>query len=174
MVLSVNREIGIQPNSNIIASKQAGIIKGDELTTLAREILTGSPSRKAAVNTADVKIFTQGADVNSVKQVATNLTGYNVFLSQDALNAINALKANAAQTQAQNLSKVVDGKIHINGEQSDIFVSKSANSGNVFLGMMVSESANTDKDRKGPGGIYVPFEKEEEEENKKSGINLLI
>ncbi len=174
MVPNVNREIGIQPNSNLFAPKPTGIVKGDELTSLAREILTNSP-RRAQVNTADVKIFTQGADVNSVKQVATNLNGYNVFLSQEALNSINALKANAALNQANNLSKVVDGKIHLNSEKTDVSDVKSNLNSNVFQGILVSESASTDKDRKGPGGIYMPFEKDDEEnENKKQGINLVI
>lgn len=171
MALSINREIGIRPQGNVFVPNPSDTVKGDELTRVAREILFSNP-RKTSVNAAEVKIFTQGADVNTVRQTATNIAGFDVNISENAQQAINGLKALAAQNQVQNLSKVVDGKIHINSEKTDFSENKSIFNNSGQNGIYVSESATTDKDRKGPGGFYMPFEKEEEETKK--GINLVI
>ncbi len=173
MALSVNREIGITPQGNIFAPKPSDIVKSDELTKLAREILTSAPGRKQA-SVTDVKIFSQGADVNTVKQAATNRTGFNLVLSQDARQAISGLKAQAALSRAQNLAKTVDGRIHINAEKTDFSNIKPAFSGSIEQNILVSESSATDKDRKGPGGFYIPLMEEEEIEGEKEGINLVI
>lgn len=172
MAFSINREIGINPQSKLFAPNPSDFIRGDELSKVARDLLSTS-SVRTSVNTPDVKIFTQGADVVTVRQVATNMTGYDVSISQDAMSAINALKAQAAQNQVQNLSRVVDGKIHINSEKVDASEVKSIfnNSGN--NGIQVSESANTNKDRRSSGGFFIPFEMEEEGESQE-GINLVI
>ena len=186
MALSVNNELSITKQSNLFASaagssvspsttpttSPSDIIKGDELSRVAREILSGA-QRKTAVAPTDVKIFTQGANVDTVKQVATNRTGFDVTLSQDAMQAINSLKAQAAQNQVQNLTPIVDGKIHINADKFDISESKSIFNLENYRETEVSQSSSLYKDRKGPGGLFVPFQKDEENDNKK-GLSLII
>lgn len=173
MALSVNREIGIKGQSNIFAPQPSDFVKGDELSRVAREILTGAPRKAAPAQTADVKIFSQGAELAQVKQVATNRTGLDVSLSFQAQHAINGLKAMAAQNQVQNLSRVVDGKINFNAERAEASEMKSVFSG-YSNNIEIFNTANVNKDRKGPGGFYLPILGEDEEEAQKEGINLVI
>lgn len=176
MALNINTDLGLTSQASAVSSKNTDLVKGDELTRIAKEILTATPKRTTTatnVNSSDVKIFSQGADINLVKQVATNRTGYDVFLSQNTMQAINALKAQAAQSQAQNLTKVVDGKIYVNAEKVDTADKKPTLNINSFQGIQLSESSSLYKDKKGSGGFFVPLEKNKNE-NTKEGINLII
>ena len=181
MALNVNTNLGITKQTNVFAPKTAGIVEDSELTNVAKQILSATPkrvnfgqasfSRSNSVNNLDVKLYAAGYDVNAVKQAATNQTGYNVNLSQNALSAINSLKAQAAQLQSANLTKLVDGKIHINSEKTGTAALKPSSMFNNSTNVEVFQSANTNKDRKGPGGFYMPLEKEEQKEE---GLNLII
>ena len=182
MALSVNRELGAARQSNLFSPQSVGIVKEDELTKVAREILSATPKKinlgesyYSRINTntsADLKIFSPGADINVVKQTATNLTGYNVTISQDAANAINTLKAQAAQSQIKNLTKIVDGKIHINSEKADTAETKSIFTSNEYKNVEVFHTSNLYKDKKGSGGLYIPFEDNKDDNNK--GLDLTI
>jgi len=179
MALNVNTNLNIAQQSIIPASQSAGIVSDAELTNVAKEILTATPAKilgrtntVKTVNTFDVKMFEAGYDVNSLKQIATNKSGFDLNISQNAVNNINTLKAQAAQMQATNLSKVVEGKIHINSEKVDISELKAAIA-STQAELEIFESGNLGRDRKGPGGFYIPLEKEEEEEAKE-GLNLVI
>jgi len=182
MVLNVNTNLDIAGQANVFATKTTGIVEDSELTNVAKQILSAAPAkinlgqtsftRSNSVNNLDVKLYAAGYDVNAVKQAATNQTGFEVNLSQNALSAINSLKAQAAQLQSANLSKAVDGKIHINSEKPDTAALKPTTMFNSSTDVEVFQSTNTNKDRKGPGGFYMPLEKNEEQ--KEEGLNLII
>ena len=182
MALSVNKDLSITRQSNLFSPQSVGIVKEDELTKVAREILSAAPKKinlgesyYSRINTntsTDLKIFSPGADINVVKQTATNLTGYNVTISEDAANAINTLKAQAAQSQINNLTKIVDGKIHINSEKTDTAEVKSIFTPNEYKSVEVFHTSNLDKDKKGSNGLYMPLEKNEDDNNE--GLDLII
>lgn len=181
MVLNVNTNLAVEKPANVYTSPNNGIVNDGELTKVAKEILTAAPSRTNSAqglftksnntNNLDVKLFAAGYDVNVVKQAATNRTGFDVNLSQNALNAINTLKAQAAQYNVTQMTKAVDGKIHVNTEKPDASELKS----NLTFGnnneVEVFESASANKDRRGPGGFFLPFQENEEDEE---GLNLVI
>jgi hypothetical protein len=167
-------------SQNIFAPKPSDIISGDELSRVAKEILSAATirphlkettsSRYAQAINTDIKLYSPGADLNVARQTAINQAGYDVALSQNAQNNINALKAMAAQSQIRNLANIVDGKIHINHEPIDLKEFKS-----VFMSGNNDEVHNTSdlsRDRRGSGGFYIPYDDNEEE--KDEGLNLVI
>jgi|GEM_PF-2301142 len=182
MALNVNTNLGIERPSNIYAPQNGGIVSDNELTSLAKQILSATPAKSATTQGAltrtnqrvnlDVKLYEAGYDINFVKQSATNRTGYDLNLSQNALKSIDTLKAQAAQNQVRNITKAVDGKIHINSEKPDTAELKALNNTNFNPEMEVFQAANTNKDRRGPGGFYMPQENPEDENNE--GLNLTI
>ncbi len=178
MALSINTNLGVESRAAIPASSNSGIVSENELNKVAKEILTSAArktnsaqSRFSGNNNAEVKFFDAGYDINAVKQAAANRTGLNVNLSQQALASINALKAHSAQAQAMNLSRTVDGKIHVNSERPDGSELKEMYATGSKTGLEVFDTASTDKDRKGPGGFYLPFQQNSEEED---GLNMLV
>lgn len=181
MALNIDTSAGISKQASLFASPNNGIVSDSELTNVAKQILSATPAKvnlpqgnylgSRNINNVDVKFYEAGYDINAVKQAATNRTGFDVNLSQNALNSINALKAQAAQIQAMNLTKAVDGKIHVNAEKPDSADLKSTMS-NFNTNVEVFQAANADKDKKGPGGFYLPQENSEEE--KEEGLNLII
>lgn len=179
MVLNINTNLGVAKSANVFASPNNGIVTESELTRVAKEILTAEPAktsltltRSGNLNNVDVKFFDAGYDVTAVKQAATNRTGFNVNLSQDTLNSINVLKAQAAQNQAMNLTRAVDGKIHINSERPDASELKAKFISFNNTDFEVFQAASTDKDRRGPGGFYLPFKDNEDE--REEGLNMVI
>ncbi len=179
MVLNTNLNVANQ--ANIYAPKTAGVVSDAELTNVAKDILATAPGRtnsnhsisnnyRANVN-PEVKFFQAGYDINAVRQAATNQTGFNVNLSQNAINAINVLNSQAAQ--AHNTARAVDGKIHINSEKVDASESKNLFAGSANTDVEVFNSTKLTKDRRGPGGFYIPQEENNEEQEKK-GLNLVI
>lgn len=175
MALNINTNMNIAAKSSAFVPQNAGIVSDAELTNVAKSILSATPKqilgRTNAANNFDVKFFEAGYDTNALRQVATNKTGYDLNISQNALNNINSLKAQAAQLNVNNLSKVIDGKIHVNSEKADIADLKAAIA-SLSADVEVFQSGNLDKDRKGSGGFYIP--QEEGEEEQKKGLNLVI
>ncbi len=175
MALNVNTNLAVERSANVFATPSNGIVSDSELTNVAKQILTAAPgksfSRVNSYNSLDVRFFEAGYDFNAVKQTAVNRTGLDVSLSQNAYNSINALKAHAAQNQAMNLTKSVDGKIHINIEKPENAELKTALA-NFNTDVEVFQASTTNKDRRGPGGFYIP--REDREEEKEEGLNLVI
>lgn len=181
MDLSVRTNAGIAKASAMIAGGNPGIVGESELMKTAKAILSGSTGVAGvnssntyinrAVSNVDVKLYDAGFNPEAVRQAATNRTGYDVNLSFNAIESINALKAQAAKMQIQNLSGIVDGKIHINAERPETASLKDAFSSNTNF-LEVFNSSNTNKDRKGPGGFYIPLQKGEND--KEEGLNIVI
>ncbi|HSA06987.1 MAG TPA: hypothetical protein P5556_07385 [Candidatus Gastranaerophilales bacterium] len=182
MALNTNTNLSIAGQSNIFNSKTSGIVNENELTNVAKQILLAAPGKISSSQVSytrpnlstniDVKFFEAGYDINAVKQAATNRTGYDVVLSTETLNSINLLKAHAAQNQALNIAKAVDGKIHINSEKPENADFKSLFMPGEPKNVEIFESSNLSKDRKGPGAFYIPLKGDKEE--KKEGLNLVI
>lgn len=181
MALNVNTNLAVESSANVFATPNNGIVGDSELTNVAKQILSATPGRSSVLqgalsranpnNNIDVKFFEAGYDLNAVKQTATNRIGLDVTLSQNALNSINALKAQAAQNQTRNPTRTVNGKIHINIEKPENAELKAAIS-KFNPDMEVFQTANTDKDRKGPGGFYIP--QQNGEQDKEEGLNIVI
>lgn len=174
MGLNINRETGIAGRLGV-APVSSGIVGGEDLTKVAREILSTASTRAKAPDNNGLKIFTPGSDISLAKQVAVNRTGYDVTLSQNALSAINAMKAQAVQSQVQNLSKTIDGKIHINSEKRDVGEIENVFSAETPYNIEVMQSSSLFKDRRGSGELYAPVEDTEEKENGNTeGIDLIF
>lgn len=181
MDLNVRTNTGIAKASAMIAGGNAGIVGESELMKTAKAILSGStgtagikPSNtfiNRTTSNIDVKLYEAGFNPETVRQAATNRTGYDVNLSFNAIDSINALKAQAAKMQVQNISSIVDGKIHINVEKAETASLKQSSMEN-SINIEVFNSSNTNKDRKGPGGFYIPLQKGENE--KEEGLNIII
>ena len=88
-----------------IGTTYSGIVTGAELESVSKEIFGVAAGETAKVG------FNQ-TDIDLSRQIAQNNSGYNLQLSQSALQNIQALNL-LAITNQQNTQKLVDGKVII-------------------------------------------------------------
>lgn len=151
---------GLSGNNNFTKTT----ISGSELEQISREILNAAPVSQPvqsigqdlpkinfnALNRqeVDLKVFgTEASNSQAIRQVAVNRAGFDVNLSQNAISAIESLKANAANLQALDMSNKVNGKIHFSAETPSFSDLKSVFA--VSNAPQLFAAGNLGKDRKG-------------------------
>ena len=172
---------GLSGNNNFAKT----IVSGNELEQISREILNAAPVSKPvetigqnlpkinfnALNRqeVDLKVFgTEASNSQAIRQVAVNRAGFDVNLSQNAISAIESLKANAANLQALDMSNRVNGKIHLPAETATFSDMKAvfapSNAPQLFA------ANNLGKDRKGsnPFSLVKTSGKKVNQENKEN------
>jgi hypothetical protein len=164
------------------------IVSGSELKQVSSDIFAAAPSvQTEALNNSltrvdftkysnvdtGIKLFGSGqtADINTVKKMATNMSGYNVNLSENTLKSIEALKANAAIMQGSNLSVKMDGKVIIQPP-----VTESQNTQKPFAlnpATQLFETTDLNRDRRGPNPFFVvPVNKKDKSEEEPTALSI--
>ena len=159
-----------------IGTTYSGIVTGAELERISQEIFGGAqvkapektsqaqPQTQTQIvrpeSEAQVDLYARKTDINLTQQVAQAKSGYNVQLSPQALQNLEALRILAA-TQQMNVHKLNEGRIYIpveKAEKSDIETIFALSHPTT-----ISKSLNLEKDRKGsnPFAYTRPSEKEE-------------
>ena len=170
-----------------IGTTYSGIVTGAELERVSQEIFGGaqvkapektvqpaqvqSQQTVQPTNESQISLYARKTDINFTQQVAQAKVDFNVQLSPQALQNIEALKTLAA-TQQMNVHKLNEGKIYVpveNAQKSDIEVAFALSHPTT-----ISKSLNLEKDRKGsnPFAYQQPSQKEESA-GSPSAINIV-
>ncbi len=170
-----------------IGTTYKGIVTGAELEKVSQEIFGGAqvkagekinqPQQVQQQQTvqprpaSEINLYNRNTDLQLTQQVAQTRVDYNVQLSPQALQNIDALKTLAA-TQQMNTHKLNEGKIFIpvdNSQPSDVqtaFALPHATS--------VLNAFSMDKDRKGSNPFaYTQPTSKEDDDNSNGGISIL-
>lgn len=167
-----------------IGTTYSGIVTGAELERVSQEIFGGAQV-KAAQNSQpqtqvqttqatpqQVDLYARGTDLNLTQQVSQIKTDFNVQLSPQALQNIQALNAYAATQQQTNIQKVSDGRFQPlvdNSQKSDIETIFA-----VPHPTTIVKSYSLDKDRRGSNPFaYTSGKQEEKSENNDSTISII-
>jgi len=165
-----------------IGTTYSGIVTGAELERVSKEIFGGaqvkSTEKSSQINqqqnqqtqqSAQLGLYDRKTDINLTQQVAQARTDFNVQLSPQALQNIEALRTLAA-TQQNNVHKLSEGKIYVpvdNSPKSDVetvfAVSHPTSVLNAFA---------MDKDKKGSNAFsytQLPSQSKEESANSSTG-----
>ena len=170
-----------------IGTTYTGIVTGAELERVSQEIFGGAQVKasektsQATQQTTQVQtqtpadqinLYTRSTDINLTQQVAQAKADFNVQLSPQALQNIQALNILAA-TQQTNVHKLNEGKIYIpvdNSQKSDVetaFAIPHATS--------VMSAFSMEKDRKGSNPFsYTQLPSNNEEESAESSNGATI
>ena len=157
-----------------IGTTYTGIVTGAELERVSQEIFGGAQVRAAEKTQPQQQIQTQQAtpqqvdlyarstDLNLTQQVAQIKTDFNVQLSPQALQNIQALNAYAATQQASNVQKISDGRFQPlvdNTPKSDIETVFAVPQPTTII-----KSFSLDKDKRGSNPFaYNPSSGQQEE-----------
>ena len=109
-----------------IGTTYSGIVTGAELESVSKEIFGVAAGETAKVGfnqqqsaqptqtseNQEINLYNRKTDIDLSRQIAQNNSGYNLQLSQSALQNIQALNL-LAITNQQNTQKLVDGKVII-------------------------------------------------------------
>lgn len=171
-------------NSANFFARADELISGSELSQVSKEILSAIPSAESAqtsqnlpeINLSKFQTVDNGlkvSDLNAqvVKQIATAQAGYDINLSQQALSAIETLKAQAAKLQVANLPSKMDGKIYIPSEVADLIDVKEVFTPNSPTQLF--ETASLTKDKRGFGSLFAGYTRKNPNQ-KQEGLNLII
>ncbi|MCR4881419.1 MAG: hypothetical protein K6A44_05645 [bacterium] len=159
-----------------IGTTYTGIVTGAELERVSQEIFGGAqvkaaektqPQQQVQTQQAtpqQVDLYSRSTDLNLTQQVAQIKTDFNVQLSPQALQNIQALNAYAATQQASNVQRVSDGRFQPmvdNSQKSDIETIFAVPHPTTII-----KSFSLDKDKKGSNPFaYTPNNKEEQTDN---------
>ena len=171
-----------------IGTTYSGIVTGAELERVSQEIFGGAqvkqaektqPQQQVQTQLAtphQVDLYARSTDLNLTQQVSQIKTDFNVQLSPQALQNIQALNAYAATQQASNVQKVSDGRFQPlvdNTQKSDIETIFAVPHPTTII-----KSFSLDKDKKGSNPFaYTPNSKEEQQTegtNNSNGATLSI
>ena len=172
-----------------IGTTYTGIVTGAELERVSQEIFGGAkvqaPAQPAQNIQAESSPKTQSADPSQInlynrntnialtQQVAQTRIDYNVQLTPQAMQNIEALKVLAA-TQQQNVHKLSEGKIYVpvdNSQKSDVETAFA-----LPHPTSVFNSFSLEKDRKGSSPFtytQMPSQSQEESAEGNSAINIV-
>ena len=171
----LNMSVNLYAN---IGTTYSGIVTGAELERVSQEIFGGAqvkaaektqPQPQAQVQTTQVTpgqvdLYSRGTDLNLTQQVSQIKTDFNVQLSPQALQNIQALNAYAATQQQSNIQKVSDGRFQPlvdNSQKTDVETIFA-----VPQPTTVVKSYSLDKDRRGSNPFaYTQSNNEEASEN---------
>ena len=174
-----------------IGTTYSGIVTGAELERVSQEVFGGAQiqsgerisSVEPKVNVqpqqqvqetspSQINLYNRNTDINLTQQVSQAKADFNVQLSPQALQNIEALKILAA-TQQTNVHKLSEGKIYIpvdNSQKSDVetaFALPHATS--------VMSAFSMEKDRKGSNPFsYTQLPSNNEEESAESSNGATI
>ena len=164
----------IIPNFNVNTDNffQKGIVSGDELAQVTSEILSKAPviqNSQTQTNLNASLIFGSDSTVanQQIKLAATNISGYDVNLSNNAISSIQSLNTIAAASLAKNM----DGKVYFPSE----FSNNTSEFKSVFFQarpLSMSDSASINKDKKGSGSSYSSNSNKKGQRNVE-GLNLV-
>lgn len=150
-----------QASNNIFAAAQKVSVTSEATKTVAAQ-----PTQTQNPNV--IKLFS--ADTNTIKQIATSNANYDVNINANTQQAIQSLRAQAAQA---NISKTVEGKIYIPVEVAEKVQPKD------FFTLTTKpetfDIGNMSKDRNGsnPFFVFAKAKSEKKEETEKQGLSLL-
>ena len=166
-----------------IGTTYTGIVTGAELERVSQEIFGGAqvkaPEKTQATQQQvqtqhatpqQVDLYARSTDLNLTQQVSQIKTDFNVQLSPQALQNIEALRAIAA-TQQSNVQRISDGRFQPmvdNSTKSDIET--------VFAvphPTTIVKSFSLDKDKKGSNPFayaHMPTENNNQEENAEGSV----
>ncbi len=161
-----------------IGTTYTGIVTGAELERVSQEIFGGAqvkapektqPQHQIQTQTqhatqTQVDLYARNTDLKLTQQVSQIKTDFNVQLSPQALQNIQALRMIAATQQQANIQKVSDGRFQPlvdNSQKSDIETVFA-----VPQPTTIVKAFSLDKDKKGSNPFaYTPSNKEENAEN---------
>ena len=165
-----------------IGTTYTGIVTGAELERVSQEIFGGAQVKQAEktqpqtqtqqATPQQVDLYARSTDLKLTQQVSQIKTDFNVQLSPQALQNIQALNAYAA-TQNSNIQRVSDGRFQPmvdNSQKSDIET--------VFAvphPTTIVKSFALDKDKRGSNPFaYTNFGSQKQEENNENTTTLSI
>ena len=170
-----------------IGTTYTGIVTGAELERVSQEIFGGAQvksAEKTQVNTQQqvqpqtsseqINLYSRNTDLGLTQQVSQIKTDFNVQLSPQALQNIEALKTLAA-TQQNNVHKLIEGKIYIpveNSQKSDVQTIFA-----VAHPTSVINAYALNKDKRGSNPFsytQLPSEKKEESAENNSGTISIV
>jgi len=178
MSLTVNN---LNQYSSIATSND--LVSSSELENITKELFSAAPSTLSTNKTSSnlnlsnlsftksesankgLSLFGANAQLNSdqLVKVIANKAGYNVTLSENALNSINALNTQAAKVQTNAYSKQMDGKVYVPAETADFSNKKSVfETSNAPVTL---EIGNMNKDKRGSNPFVVTLKNEQKQEN---------
>ena len=160
-----------------IGTTYTGIVTGAELERVSQEIFGGAQVKAAEktqpqqqqtqtqqASPAQVDLYARNTDLKLTQQVSQIKTDFNVQLSPQALQNIQALRMIAATQQQTNIQKVSDGRFQPlvdNSQKSDIETVFA-----VPQPTTIVRAFSLDKDKKGSNPFaYTSNNKEENAEN---------
>ena len=168
-----------------IGTTYTGIVTGAELERVSQEIFGGAQVKTAEktaqvnrqpqtqeVSPSQINLYKRNTDINLTQQVSQAKVDFNVQLSPQALQNIEALKTLAA-TQQTNVHKLNEGKIFIpvdGSTKSDVetlFALPHATT--------VMNAFSMEKDRKGSNPFaytQLPSSQKEESAESSNGANV--
>ena len=168
-----------------IGTTYTGIVTGAELERVSQEIFGGAqvkaaektqPQQQVQTQQAtpqQVDLYARSTDLNLTQQVSQIKTDFNVQLSPQALQNIQALNAYAATQQAANVQKISDGRFQPlvdNTQKSDIETVFAVPHPTTII-----KSFSLDKDKRGSNPFaYTPSGNKEENADGSSGSSLSI
>lgn len=181
-------------NSSVASSQPistGALVSSDELEKISKEILTLAPSSQPVQSPAQekvspqvnfslfnqpepaVKVFGINSTINTetVKQIASNVAGLDVKLSDNAVSAIGALNSKAAALQSINMSNIMDGKIFAANPTQTFSNSTPAASSNNASSFF--ETGNLSKDGRSSNPFLLKNPKKENEQ-KNENVNIFI
>jgi hypothetical protein len=159
------------------------LVSTGELENISKELLSKAPSiqssnkastdlnlskinfNKLESTNNGLKLFGADAQLSAenLQKVAANKAGYNVNLSENAMNSINLLNAQAAKLQTSAYSRQMDGKVNVPSQTYDFSDSKS-----VFAASNAPttlEIGNMNKDKRGSNPFSVSLKNDQKQEN---------
>lgn len=166
-----------------IGTTYSGIVTGAELERVSQEIFGGAQV-KAAEKTqtstqqvqpqqqttqTEVSMYNRNVDITLTQQLSQAKTDFNVQLSPQAMQNIEALKSMAAMQQ-QSVHKLSEGKIQLpvdNSPKSDIETVFAVPHATTII-----KSFSLDKDKRGSNPFaYTNFSSGNQEENAEGGTS---
>ena len=170
-----------------IGTTYSGIVTGAELERVSQEIFGGSqitsgqkvgqasqPAQQTTTpaSQTQINLYNRNTDINLTQQVSQAKVDFNVQLSPQAMQNIEALRALAA-TQQNNVHKLSEGKIYIpvdNSQKSDIEMAFA-----VSHPTSIVNAFSLEKDRKGsnPFAYAQPSAQNEESAESNGAVNIV-
>ena len=174
-----------------IGTTYSGIVTGAELERVSQEIFGGAQikagekigqtsqinqqpaTQQTQPSQPQINLYNRNTDINLTQQVAQTKIDFNVQLSPQAMQNIEALRSLAA-TQQTNVHKLSEGKIYIpvdNSQKSDVET--------VFAlphPTSVLNAFSLDKDRKGSNPFaytQLPSSQNEESAENNGTVNIV-
>ncbi len=164
-----------------IGTTYKGIVTGAELERVSQEIFGGAqvkagekvnqPQQQTAIQqkpASEINLYNRNTDIQLTQQVSQLKTDFNVQLSPQAMQNIEALKTMAA-TQQMNAHKLNEGKIFIpvdNSGKSDVLTTFALPHATSVLNAFGME-----KDRKGSNPFA--YTKPSHKDDNSNGVDIV-